>query len=182
MTAAIRLDDDDVRGALAAVEEALAELEALPPPAARTAVEGIEAVVQVYSEALARMVDQVAADTPELGERLASDPLVGHLLLLHGLHPHPLGRRVADAVERARALAQRDGGDLELAEIDGGTVRITLHSGGGCTTSALQAMVEEVVLEMAPEVERVEIESSPIETVIPVEAIGRRQAGQVASG
>ena len=46
--------------------------------------------------------------------RLAADDLVASLLLVHGLHPHDVHRRVSDALDRVRPYLGSHGGDVHL--------------------------------------------------------------------
>src|SRR6476620_7587442 len=59
-------------------------------------------VVQLYGTGLQRIVDGMLASGPEgarIAARLAEDPLVATLLLIHDLHPIPLEQRVQDALD-----------------------------------------------------------------------------------
>ena len=57
-------------------------------------------------------------------ERLVADDLVASLLLVHGLHPHDVHRRVSEALERVRPYLGSHGGDVHLLDIAGDTVRL----------------------------------------------------------
>ena len=75
------------------VEELLAELGAQAgPQAAATAEELVASLVEFYGAGLAEIVQIISQDV-EAGKRLmtklAADPLVESLLLLHDLHPLP---------------------------------------------------------------------------------------------
>uniref|UniRef100_UPI0006E203C8 NifU family protein n=1 Tax=Peterkaempfera griseoplana TaxID=66896 RepID=UPI0006E203C8 len=147
-------DDAQTRTHVTRVEALIAALGALPDDAARArATETVEALVDLYGECLARVMDRLAAhpDAAALAEDLARDELLGHLLLVHDLHPQPVEQRVRRALEEA-------GDGARLLSLDGGTARIEVAAAGGCGSggAALTAAVEAAVRRLAPEVDRVE--------------------------
>src|SRR3984957_16895238 len=95
----------------------------------------VREVVGLYGAGLDRIV---ALGDPGLAERLATDDLVASLLLVHGLHPHDLRRRVADALDRVRPYLESHGGDVDLLEVDEGVVRLAFTgSCKSCPSSAV---------------------------------------------
>ncbi len=67
--------------------------------------------------------------------------------------------KVKEALEQIRPFLQRDGGDIELVEIDGGVVKVRLTGAcHGCPMSqvTLKNGVERAVKSMVPEVTSVE--------------------------
>ena len=63
--------------------------------------------------------------------------------------------RVAFAIEEVRPAIQRDGGDLALVNIEGGTVKVSLHGAcRGCAmaNSTLADFVAERIKLYAPEI------------------------------
>ncbi|MEU9475917.1 NifU family protein [Streptomyces sp. NPDC048191] len=180
--AAVRLADPAVEARLARLDEVLAGLESAPGPA----LEAVRLLTEVYGEALARVVDD--ADE-QLRERLADDELLGHLLVLHGIHPESPERRAARAVERLRPAVRERGGDLEWAGVDGQMARVRLTPGGGCgsgcgagSSDAAEA-VRAAVLAVAPEltsVETVQSERRPAPAFVPLSTIRRRTVPEEA--
>ncbi|MCW3046077.1 MAG: nitrogen-fixing NifU domain protein [Solirubrobacterales bacterium] len=155
------MDDQDTRERVARIEILLEEVETLADPAARaTATELVQALLELYGEGLARVVTHVAAgDDGELAEALADDELVAHLLLLHGLHPVPLERRVREALEGVSPYLESHGGGVELLGVEQGVVRLRLQgSCSGCpsSTATLKLAIEDAIHRAAPDVERVE--------------------------
>ncbi|MGW4276538.1 NifU family protein [Streptomyces seoulensis] len=156
-----RLGDPEVEARLARIDELLAGLESAPGPTVRSALEAVGLLTEVYGEALTRVVER--ADGP-FAEQLAEDDLVGHLLVLHGVHPEPPERRAARAVERLRPAVRERGGDVEWAGLDGQVARVRLSTGGGCGagcgsgggTADVAEAVREAVLAAAPELTAVE--------------------------
>ena len=67
--------------------------------------------------------------------------------------------KVEEALGTIRPLLQADGGDVELVEVDGGTVKVRLTGAcGGCPMAqmTLKQGIERRLKEMVPEVETVE--------------------------
>ncbi len=139
----------------------------------------VREVVGLYGAGLERIL-QLAGD-PGLAERLATDDLVASLLLVHGLHPHDVHRRVFDALDRVRPYLGSHGGDVDLVEVadgpDGQTVRLAFKgSCKSCPSSAvtLELAVEDAVRAAAPEVSSIEVVQAQAPTgtsVIPTESL-----------
>lgn len=147
-----RLDDRTVADRLARLEAVLGELEAIPGATAAKALDAVTLLTEVYGEALARVMDRAAGET---SDALADDELVGHLLVLHEIHPEPPGRRVERALERMRPLL--GGGDVRLDGIEEGVARVLLAVRGCGGAGPAEEAVREAVLAAAPELTRVEV-------------------------
>jgi len=135
----------EVRERVGRVEELLAGIEGNA-----AAVEAVAGVVELYGEALRRIVAD-GVDT--------RDELVAHLLLLHDLHPEDVETRVARALDEVRPYLGSHGGDVELLGVADGVARVRLTGTcDGCPSSAatLQHAIEEAVARAAPELDRVE--------------------------
>ena len=149
------------------IEALLEEVEGLADPAARaTALELVQGLLDLYGEGLARVVGHVAERDEDgaLADALASDELVAHLLLLHGLHPVPLERRVGEALAEVRPYLETHGGNVELLGVEAGIVRLQLQgSCSGCPSSAvtLKHAVEEAIHKAAPDVEEIVAVDAP---------------------
>ncbi|ROO84655.1 hypothetical protein EDD29_2182 [Actinocorallia herbida] len=162
-----RLDDVEVADLVGRVEAELSALESMPGATAARALDAVALLTRVYGEALARIVDRVAGDRAVAGE-LAADELVGHLLVLHGVHPEPLPQRVARALDRLRPLL--GGGEARLEGVEGGIARVRLSGTHGCGTRPLEDAVRDAVLATAPELSRVDLRSGE-PAFVPVEAL-----------
>lgn len=177
-------DDEHARQQVVRAEELLSGLETLPDSAAAArAVETVEALVDLYGDCLARVMEHLGRDEEGAAavRRLADDELVGHLLLVHDLHPDPVETRVRRAIEEVRPDLTGNGGDLELLEVSDTAVRIRVTEGRGCSSSAgaVEETVRDAVAAAAPEAERVDIETAKApapETLIPVDALFRSPA------
>jgi Fe-S cluster biogenesis protein NfuA/nitrite reductase/ring-hydroxylating ferredoxin subunit len=135
-------------------------------------------VTDLYGAALHRMLTIAVAENGGAAERFAEDDLVASVLLVHGLHPHSVHRRVADALDTVRPYLGSHGGDVELLGVDGTTVRLRLAgSCKSCPSSAvtLELAVEDAVRAAAPEIAQIEVVAAQDETgVIPAESLLRR--------
>ncbi|HKT60331.1 MAG TPA: NifU family protein [Gemmatimonadales bacterium] len=150
------LSDREVRSRVARVEALLAKLEETDDgPARAAAMDALQGLVELYGEALARLVAQVSRECgAETVARLAGDELVGHLLLVHDLHPLELESRVRQALEEVRPYLRSHGGNVELLGVDAEVAHVRLEgSCHGCPSSAvtLRQAVEEAVRKAAPE-------------------------------
>ena len=144
------MDDLEAREHVARVEELLGRIEDDPP-----AVEAVQAVVELYGEALRRLVARGAVDGA------ADDELVSHLLLVHDLHPDDLETRVRDALEGVRPYLGTHGGDVELLGVEDGVARLRLEGTcHGCPSSTvtLRNAIEEALLKAAPDLDGIEAE------------------------
>jgi Fe-S cluster biogenesis protein NfuA/nitrite reductase/ring-hydroxylating ferredoxin subunit len=137
-------------------------------------------VVELYGAALSRVMAAVGDQPdPAMLNCLVADDLVASLLLVHGLHPHDVRRRVSDALDRVRPYLGSHGGDVHLVDIDGDTVRLQFAgSCKSCPSSAvtLELAVEDAIRAAAPEVSSIKLvapEASAAEptTVVPAESL-----------
>jgi Fe-S cluster biogenesis protein NfuA/nitrite reductase/ring-hydroxylating ferredoxin subunit len=164
---AATLDDGAVRERVARVDALLENLEgAIGAVPLDTAIELVQALLDLYGEGLARVVAHVAAGDEDgaLAEAFAGDELVSHLLLLHGLHPVPLDARVRAALAEVRPYLESHGGDVELLGIEDGVVRLAMRgSCDGCASSAatLKLAIEDAIQRAAPDVDAVVAEGAP---------------------
>ena len=142
------------------VERLLAEFEALSDPTlAARAEELVRTVVEFYGTALERVVEL----TPDpVLERLAADPLVAGVLVVHDLHPHGLEQRVQHALDGVRPYLGSHAGDVSFVEItDDGVLRLALGgSCDGCPSSmvTVKLAIEQAIEHAAPEIVRIDVE------------------------
>jgi Fe-S cluster biogenesis protein NfuA/nitrite reductase/ring-hydroxylating ferredoxin subunit len=121
-------------------------------------------LTDLYGAALQRIVAMASESAPELVERFAADDLVASLMLVHGLHPHGVERRISDALDSVRPYLGSHGGDVALIEVvdgqDGPVVRLQFAgSCKSCPSSAvtLEFAVEDAVRAAAPEIASIEV-------------------------
>jgi Fe-S cluster biogenesis protein NfuA len=148
--------DERAEELLCRLNELLEQLERVPGPAGRLAMDAVTALSELYGTALARVMALVDGE-PRIPGVLAEDELLRHLLVLHGIHPLPTADRVARALDSLRS----HGGALVLDSIDGGVARIVMPAGcaGGCgpEPDVLREAIASCVLSAAPELSDVEV-------------------------
>jgi Fe-S cluster biogenesis protein NfuA/nitrite reductase/ring-hydroxylating ferredoxin subunit len=136
----------------------------------------VREVVGLYGAALERTMRCISeAGDPALADRLAGDDLVASLLLVHGLHPHDLHRRVSDALDRVRPYLGSHGGDVDLIEVtNDGALRLSFTgSCKSCPSSAvtLELAIEDAVRAAAPEISSIEVVTAAPTDVIATESL-----------
>jgi Fe-S cluster biogenesis protein NfuA/nitrite reductase/ring-hydroxylating ferredoxin subunit len=137
----------------------------------------VREVTDLYGAVLERMMDVASAADPGLADRFAADDLVASLLLVHGLHPYDVQRRVSDALDSVRPYLGSHGGDVSLLGVDDGVVRLQFQ--GSCKTCpsssvTLELAVEDAVRAAAPEISSIEVvaaEKDSSSGIIPAETL-----------
>ena len=117
-------------------------------------------MLELHGEGLSRVLGTI---DPEARERLAADPVVSSMLLVHGLHPVPLDERVARALASVRPYLESHGGDVVLLGIEDGVAQLLLKgSCNGCASSAAtpELAIEKALDEEAPDLLGVEVEGA----------------------
>jgi hypothetical protein len=183
-----RLDDAAVERLVGRVEELLGRLEEVHGPAGELAAAAVGALTELYGEALARVVVHArgGAGSPALVRALTDDALVGHLLALHGVHPDPVDRRVARALDGLRREFSSLGRDVTLAGLGDGVAEVVLSGGGGGCGSGgpsveeLGDLVRDVVVGAAPELAEVRVVRERETTFVPLESLLRAPTAQGA--
>jgi Fe-S cluster biogenesis protein NfuA len=161
------------------VEQLLAALrDGSDPRAAALAEDLVRCLVELYGAGLARIVDLVGAD---LVEKLAADPLVESLLLVHDLHPLDTDTRIQRALDRVRPYLGSHAGGVEYLGVDeGGMVHLRLEgSCHGCPSSTVtvRMAIEAAIQEAAPETTGIDVQGVATEAAPPLLQIGRRPGG-----
>jgi Fe-S cluster biogenesis protein NfuA/nitrite reductase/ring-hydroxylating ferredoxin subunit len=169
----VEVYEREPRELVANMERLLEELEALPDATARAkAIEAVQALLELYGAGLTRIVEEIAPlDGGQIAEAFASDELITHLLLLHGLHPVPVEERVADALDEVRPYLESHGGNVELVAVEGATVRLRLQgSCSGCpsSTMTLKLAIENAIHKAAPEIDELVAEDASPPTSPPL--------------
>ncbi len=138
------------------IEGLLEKVEACPDPAMReTARDLVRELLGFHREGLGRLMELAGGDA-----RIATDPKVAPLLLLHGLHPQALMTRIERALERVRPYLASHGGSVELVGVEEGRVRLRLQgSCDGCPSSSatMKGAIEEAILAAAPDAAGIEV-------------------------
>ncbi len=147
------MDLPDVNATVERIESVVAE----HPESA----ELVQLLMHLYGAGLGRIVEIAAQSaTPGLLERLASDKLVGSLLLLHDLHPEDAETRLRRALHRVERRLESH--RLVLVGLAEGVANIRVeHNGGGQPPPSLAGWIESAAFEAAPDLEGVRIEGAP---------------------
>jgi hypothetical protein len=149
-------------------------------PARARAREIVRAVLELHAAGLRTMMDLARASDAALADRLARDPRVAGLLLLHGLHPDDVETRVRGAVDALTPLLQGQGAALVLHSTAAGIVRLRLERApgrSGLSADALRRRVEEAIIAAAPDVTGVEIDGpqgADVAAFVPVDQVRMR--------
>ncbi|WP_314173169.1 hypothetical protein [Streptomyces winkii] len=164
-------DEREAREHVARTEELLSGLDGIADTAAREqALDALHALAAMYGECLSRVMSSV--DGPARAA-IAADELVGHLLLVHELHPESAEQRVRRALEDVRGVTLLSAGEAEVR------VRIAPQGCGSPSAEQLARTVRDTVAWAAPEVRRVETEdAAPGPALIPVDSLFRDAAPQ----
>lgn len=141
----------------------------------------VREVTDLYGAGLARMLQIAASADPTVAEAVAADDLVASLLLVHGLHPHPVERRISDALDGVRPYLGSHGGDVHLLEVAPPVVRLRFAgSCKSCPSSAvtLELAIEDAIMAAAPEISSIDVVTEdPAAQVIPAESLLARLHG-----
>jgi Fe-S cluster biogenesis protein NfuA/nitrite reductase/ring-hydroxylating ferredoxin subunit len=117
-------------------------------------------LTDLYGAALERMIAIASQHDPALVGRFAADELVASLMLVHGVHPHGVERRIEDALDSVRPYLGSHGGDVKLLDVTDDVVRLQFAgSCESCPSSAvtLEFAVEDAVRAAAPEITSIEV-------------------------
>lgn len=155
----------DVQAVSARVEELLSALSSGGfGRAAPAAEELVGLLVGLYGDGLTQIVSVLNAQGPagaEMVAKLADDPLVESLLLLHGLHPLGVDTRIQRALDRVRPYLGSHAGGVEYLGVTDGVARLRLEgSCHGCPSSTVtvQLAITTAVRDAAPDVAEVMVE------------------------
>jgi Fe-S cluster biogenesis protein NfuA len=169
-----RLDDPGVRALLAALNDQLDQLEAMPGPVSELGLTAVAGVAEIYGQALVRTLE--LAD-PAAVERMLGDELIAHLLALHGIHPESVETRLTRVIDALRAAVSDQGGMVELDRLDETVAVVRVALGGRASRSAdVEHTVRRAVMTAVPELANVTIvpgENSSATAFVPLDALMR---------
>jgi Fe-S cluster biogenesis protein NfuA len=145
------------------IERLIREVEAITEPDLREKIVTlVQSVLGFHAAGIERLTQIVAAEGEGSGsllEKLASDRLVGSLLLLYGVHPLSLEVRVEQAIDRLRSNPALNAGTLEVAGISDQVLRLRLaHDQQRCHSSkqTLRTAIEDALYEAAPDLDEIQ--------------------------
>ena len=161
----------------AEVDQAIEAVESLEGPARETAMRLKKAIEAFHRPALVQIVRRLKEDPrgKELLFELVDDPAVLSVLSLQGIVKSDPMTRARKALESVRPYLQSHGGDVELVRIEQGAAYVRLQGAcSGCSMSAvtLRDGVEEALVGVIPEIERIEVlEDQPTASIIPLASL-----------
>lgn len=147
------------------IETLIQDIASFPDQRARAKTEElIQALLDMYGEGLARMLELIAqteASGYALIEAFANDDLLASLFLLHGLHPLDIETRITRALVEVRPYLKSHGGNVELIKVENGVAYLRLEgSCHGCPSSTitLKLAIEEAIYKAAPDLDGLQVE------------------------
>jgi len=148
-----------LEGRIEQIEDLVLKLETGPEAQLRgIARELVQSLMEFHGAGFERVLEIVRrrGDADATMDHLAQDELVRSLLLLYGLHPVDVDRRVREALDKTRPYLRSHGGNVELLSVEAdGAVRLRMQgSCHGCPSSAvtLKLAIEQAIHEAAPDV------------------------------
>ncbi len=175
-------EDKELQKRVQQIGGLVAEIEGIADSALRsTAQQLMQTLMELHGAVLDRALE-IIVGTGDLGmqiiDEMGRDPLVGSVLVLHGLHPDDLETRVTKAVERLQTKLRREGSLVELLAIEDGaaSLRVTPPDHAcGSTSKTLRATVEDAIYSAAPDIASLNItglEGKPASGFVAVELLG----------
>ena len=172
----------------ARIETLVQEVAAFTDPRVRaTTQELIQALLDMYGEGLARLLELTAeseASGLALIDTFAEDELLSSLFLLHGLHPLDIETRVLQALDEVRPYLKSHGGGVEFIKIEDSIAYLRLEgscNGCGASTITLKVAIEEAINKLAPDLNGLQVEgvteppTQPAKVSAPVTFVPRRR-------
>lgn len=153
------------------VASALARLDALEDPSARTAAhDALAAVLEFHGEGLRRtftLLHEGSGDHERLIEKLSHDEVVSSLLVLHGLHPQTVETRVRGALGGIVTSAHDR---IEIVSVDPSSVQVRVAG-----SERLRREVARAVADAVPDVAHVEVVPTD-RGLVPIERLTAKQS------
>jgi hypothetical protein len=144
-------------------------LEATADPAVRTtAKELVGTVMELHGVGMERVLEIVGRSgeaSAGILESLSRDPLIGSLLILHGLHPVDLETRVRRAIEGVAGA--------EIIALEEGLLRVSVRHGG-------EAALREALTAAAPDLADVAVVGASNAGFVPLSALCANGAGALS--
>jgi Fe-S cluster biogenesis protein NfuA/nitrite reductase/ring-hydroxylating ferredoxin subunit len=147
------------------LQELVEKVQGVRDPGARAMLqECLESVLSFYGHGLERIlqiVEHAGDDGKKVHDALLHDGGVSGLLLIHGLHPVPLEKRLAKALDKVRPYMQSHGGNVELLSLENDHAVLRLE--GHCktcpsSTVTLELAVRNAIEEACPDLAGFEVE------------------------
>jgi Fe-S cluster biogenesis protein NfuA/nitrite reductase/ring-hydroxylating ferredoxin subunit len=156
--------------------------------AAPAAEELVRLLVGLYGDGLTQIVAVLGDQGPaghEMLLKLAEDPLVESLLLVHDLHPLDVDARIQRALDRVRPYLGSHAGGVQYVGVTDGVARLRLEgSCHGCpsSTATVELAISGAVKDAAPEVTEVIVDGMTAAPEPALLQIGKRPPDQDLPG
>lgn len=187
-------DEKDFQEKIRQLGTLVGELDQMPDarPDDRSKVaarELVQLLMEVHGTGLERIMEVVfksGLSGEALIGKLGQDPIVRNLLLLYSLHPDDIETRVLKALDIAGTRLRKFDARVELVRIQDGAIQVRLVTSGhacGSTTKNLQAIVEECIYDMAPDLTSLAIhapEDEPSSGFVPLQNLLKYPVGASA--
>jgi hypothetical protein len=182
--------ENDLRREADRIEQLLDEVRDLGGrPLHQRVEELVQRLVRLYGAGLTRLVrhlDELGRLDQPLAARLADDPLLSSLLLLHGLHPESLEERVQRALVQAGPELATYLGPVTFVRVEGDAVHLRVDAAGAVGAApALSAerLLAGVLRDVAPEIAHVHLEGArrPTAGLVQIDLRRGRDAGKAAA-
>ena len=158
------MNDIDAAAVGAEIEIRVRELSAVTDsPAVARAQELVRLLMSLYGAGLSRMLDVVRTERggPQaVLDRMATDPLLASLLVLHDLHPHSVELRIQRALATLQPYLPAST-NVTLMAVERDSVRVTVErsaAGRGEAGDTVRRAIERAIQEAAPEIAAIEVE------------------------
>jgi Fe-S cluster biogenesis protein NfuA len=181
-------DSRDFRGDIQRIGGLVQEIESIADPVARAVTKDlVQSIMDLHGAALEKALE-IVAESGEPGrgiiDRLGRDSLVSSVLILYGLHPEDLERRVVKAVDGVRPQLRKQGCEVELLGVNDGAIRLRVETGShtcSSTAKTLQATLEGAMYDAAPDLISLVIEGFEPKPASRFVALDKLMAGTAAS-
>jgi Fe-S cluster biogenesis protein NfuA/nitrite reductase/ring-hydroxylating ferredoxin subunit len=150
------------------IQEWVEKIQELPDVEARGMLEEcLGSVLSFYGHGLERilhLLKEQGAAGAKVHEALLADAGVTGLLLIHGLHPVSMEKRLATALDKVRPYMQSHGGDVALISLEDDHAVLRLE--GHCktcpsSTVTLELAVRTAIEEACPDLAGYEVQGAP---------------------
>ena len=141
------------------------DLDTIADPASRAAAkELVQLLMDLHGAGLERMLELVFqsgdAGTGIIDD-LGTDPLVGSLLILYGIHPDDLETRIERKLTQIDSKLHKMGAEVKLLSLAGADLHLGVTLEGhacGSTSKSIRSLLEDAMYEAAPDMASLTIE------------------------
>ncbi|HEY2143547.1 MAG TPA: hypothetical protein VGH06_04275, partial [Candidatus Udaeobacter sp.] len=155
------LEESELQRRMVKIQELVTRVDSTADVALRAQVkELVQSIMDLHGVAIERVLSGVAGNEDGINmiDRLADDPLIASVLLLHGLHPRSLEERVERALEKARPILLGLGTDTTVVAIAGGALSLKVRPVDNAFASrSVKSSIATEIYSAAPDITSLEI-------------------------